>query len=123
MAGNFRSVAAAAASISRQTIYNWVDVHPEFKELIELAEAHGEMIHVGRIQRGDQNWQSSAWFLERARAQRWAKRDYVEPEDDDEKDKVIDVDGFTVVIKAGSKPSDLAAAIPPNAENGRKKTH
>lgn len=118
--GNYKSVAAAAVGINPDTLARWKDKHPAFDTALEMAEAQAEIFHVGRAGAGVMNWQSSAWWLERARPSRWSKRDMVEIEDEPERDKVIDVDGFKIVIKPGSTADDLADALPPPVQPCKK---
>jgi anti-sigma28 factor (negative regulator of flagellin synthesis) len=73
--GNYKATAAQSVGISRDTLNEWEHRYPEFSDAIKKAEAKGEIYHVGRIRRGQEQWQSSAWFLERKYPDRWGKRE------------------------------------------------
>lgn len=62
--------ACQAANISRRTYYRWMEQIPEFKELVNAAEADIEAECATDIKRSD-DWRAKAWFLERRFPQRW----------------------------------------------------
>lgn len=66
--------------ITYATLKNWRHWAQEGKEPwcaffadLKKHEAEGDLFHLRRIRRGEQNWQSSAWWLERRRP-RWRMR-------------------------------------------------
>lgn len=89
-AGNYRSVACAAAGISRATLVNWERLgaegkapYADFLAELQSAEARFEIKIVGELRNavkgipGESSadlWQSKAWLLERRFASRWCAR-------------------------------------------------
>lgn len=74
-AGNFVSTAAALGRVSRATVYQWRVDDPEFAESYRVAIAESENAHVANITTAAiDNWQASAWFLERRAHRQWAKK-------------------------------------------------
>jgi hypothetical protein len=88
--GNYRTVAAAAAGVHRNTLTNWEKWGTEGKEpyvdfmcALQKAEADAEISLLAEIksaqagltgERGADLWQSKAWILERRFASRWCAR-------------------------------------------------
>ena len=82
------NVAAAAAGVSRATLYRWLGrEEPQFAELrarVAEARAQGELALVLQIVRESRTrWQSAAWLLERIAPERYG-RPGDRPADDDE---------------------------------------
>lgn len=85
-AGNYMEVAAAAAGISKVTLYAWLregERFPEtelgkFKQRVDqaMAEAEVESLEViARAARDDsRNWTAEAWRLERMHPERYGRR-------------------------------------------------
>jgi len=96
-AGAFIETAAAAAGISKVTLYAWLRAgeskkHPgstkelrAWKQLLDEAEATAEARALQGITKagGSGIWQAHAWFLERKYPQRWRQRNTVIPETPD----------------------------------------
>ncbi|MHA2062960.1 MAG: helix-turn-helix domain-containing protein [Candidatus Thorarchaeota archaeon] len=79
--GNYDTVAAQAAGISRPTFYRYIrrgkaeksGIYYDFYEAVESAKARGEVNLLKTIKTASQRtWQAAAWMLERSRPQRWA---------------------------------------------------
>ena len=72
--GNTIETSCTLAGIHVDTLYAWCSQgeagkssrHHEFSEAIKKARASAEAHHIQRIYQGERNWQSSAWWLERA---------------------------------------------------------
>ncbi len=89
-AGNYRSTAAAAAGVHRNTLINWEkrgeageEPYAGFLCALQSAEARSEMALLAEIRgaqgavagvQGADPWQSKAWMLERRFASRWCAR-------------------------------------------------
>lgn len=91
-AGNYRSTAAAAAGVHRNTLTNWEKWGEEGKEpyagflcALQKAEAKAEMDLLAAVRNaqpavtgpggnGADLWQTKAWILERRFATRWCAR-------------------------------------------------
>ena len=84
--GNYDETAALAAGISARTLRGWLQrgresAHPDDEPYRRLrtrtdeARAKGEAAHVARVSRAaaEGDWKASAWFLERAYPERWAR--------------------------------------------------
>lgn len=84
--GSYIEVAAAAAGIARRTYYLWMErgdpagsepanaPYRAFRGRVEQALAEGEARNVAVIaSAANDNWQASAWLLERRHPQRWAR--------------------------------------------------
>lgn len=121
-AGNYRSTAAAAAGIHRNTLGNWERwgeegkaPYADFIVAMQQAEAKGEMQLLAEIRSGADCWQSRAWMLERRFASRWCAR---------VKQQVAEnVDALTSKLKADPelhrKVLDVIAAEEPAAGTGQ----
>ena len=79
--GNYDSVAANAAGISRQTFYRYIrkgkedreGIYYDFYQAVEQAKAEGEVALLKTVKAASQRtWQAAAWMLERSRPDRWA---------------------------------------------------
>lgn len=129
-AGNYRSTAAAAAGIHRNTLGNWEKwgeegkaPYADFLVAMQQAEAKGEMQLLAEIRdarpgvpgvSGADVWQAKAWMLERRFATRWCAR---------VKQQVAEnVDALTSKLKADPelhrKVLDVIAAEEPAAGTG-----
>lgn len=74
--GNTKRVAHLSAGVASSTFYEWVERYPEFADAVEKAEAEAESLHVVNIRtHSADNWQASAWWLERRRHDDWRKRE------------------------------------------------
>ncbi len=72
--GNTLRVAALTNGISYQTLNEWRKEYPDFSEAVEKAEGEAEALHVVNIRtHSADNWQASAWWLERRRHGDWRK--------------------------------------------------
>src|SRR5687767_5204258 len=87
--GNYRETAAAAAGISKVTLYNWIargeehanaEVVParerpyvEFLNALERAEAIGEMTLLAGASAGKYGWQAKMTVLERRWPTKWGR--------------------------------------------------
>lgn len=93
-AGNYMETAAAAAGISKDTLYNWLrrgarykageedyniekyQKYAEFKDKVEQAQAEAEIRDVMIISKAAQeSWQAAAWRLERKFPDKWGKKE------------------------------------------------
>lgn len=88
--GNYRSTAAAAAGIHRNTLMNWErwgeegrEPYVDFLTAMQAAEARAEMALVDEIRnaqpavtggRGADMWAARAWILERRYGAKWSSR-------------------------------------------------
>jgi len=85
--GAYIETAAAAAGISKDTLYRWLKrgakeksgIYREFSDAIEKADAVAELYILQQLQQlGDKAWQAHAWRLERRWPERWGQRYKVE---------------------------------------------
>ena len=86
--GNTYEAAAAAAGIWPATIFNWkkwgerakTGKYFDFLEEVKRAELEAERLFVEAIAKAAFNgtWQAAAWFLERRRAEGWARKDHLD---------------------------------------------
>lgn len=72
--------ACKIVGITNPTYHNWVKLgragkkpYADFLEATEEASAAAEGDALAKIRKGEDNWQASAWFLERRFRQRWAR--------------------------------------------------
>jgi len=88
-AGAYIETAAAAAGISKQTLYNWLrraaaedEEDPSFAKFaaaVEEAQALAEVRDIALIGKAaESQWQAAAWRLERKSPERWSRKDRVE---------------------------------------------
>jgi hypothetical protein len=76
--GNTRRAAAAAAEVSKDTFYRWLE-DATFCDAVEKAEADAELRFLGVIAKAAPiRWQAAAWWLERRRHEEYGRRDRVE---------------------------------------------
>jgi hypothetical protein len=89
-AGNYDAVAARACGVAPRTFREWQQrgrsdraADEPYRRLlarVEQARAEGEAVHVARIAKAaEQDWRASAWYLERAFPERWARPQLREP--------------------------------------------
>ncbi len=81
--GNYPSVAAGSCGIGRSTFFRWMaqgeaepdSAYRDFRDAVKDAadEAESAMVDVIRLASVD-SWQAAAWWLERTRHQRYARR-------------------------------------------------
>ena len=83
-AGNYVETAAAAAGISKDTLYAWLRLGArqqtglarEFSDAMVKATAEAEALALTRISAAArEQWQAAAWMLERKHPDRWGRRD------------------------------------------------
>ena len=79
-AGNYVEVSCEAAGISKTQFYVWLKrkekLYTDFADAVKKAEKKAEIRNVVVIQKAAvDNWQASAWFLERKHAERWGRKD------------------------------------------------
>lgn len=77
--GNTRRAAIAAAEVSVQTFYNWLE-DLTFLDAVQKAEAEAEQRFLGQVARAAAGgtWQAAAWWLERRMPADFALRSKVE---------------------------------------------
>lgn len=83
-AGNYVETAAAAAGISKETLYKWLRRGArskggpcrDFADAVAVAQAQAEARDVALIARAaESQWQAAAWRLERRLPARWSRRE------------------------------------------------
>lgn len=84
--GNYIETAAAAAGISKQTLYSWLKAGAreedplavEFLDAYKKAEAEAEAANVNMIRTwARKDWKAAAWMLERKNPDKWGRRDRI----------------------------------------------
>lgn len=84
-AGAYIETAAAAAGISKQTLYNWLrraadenerdPIFAKFAAAVEEAQALAEVRDIALIGKAaETQWQAAAWRLERKSPERWGRK-------------------------------------------------
>jgi transposase-like protein len=84
-AGAYVETAAAAAGISKQTLYNWLrravdenerdPIFAKFAAAVEEAQALAEVRDIALIGKAaETQWQAAAWRLERKSPERWGRK-------------------------------------------------
>lgn len=114
--GSYIETAAAKAGISKTTLYDWLKKgarakdengeyeegllpYVEFSNAIEKAMAAGEQNHVDNIARhAKENWQASAWMLERKFPERWGKKAIMRLEDPDKPSGAFTEESFNAIL-------------------------
>jgi hypothetical protein len=76
--GNMRRAVAAANGIDKDTITEWMHVHPEFSVQVRQAEAKPEYRCVIKIMLAQPGWQAAAWWLERKWHMDWGRRERID---------------------------------------------
>lgn len=87
-AGNYMQTAARLCGVDPVTIWRWMQraetqkTGPlrDFYDAVIKAGAYAEAHALLKVRRGDRNWQSSAWYLERRFPGRFGRREYFEIE-------------------------------------------
>jgi Homeodomain-like domain len=76
------SKAADFVGISYRTLCRWMKrtdpPYDIFCHALKQAKAAVQLKMVGEIQKGVQNWQSRAWYLERSDPKNWGRKDKLE---------------------------------------------
>ena len=62
--GLLQKDAQVLAGISKSTFHQWEKDHSDFSDALIAAKTRGKAHHIKKIKKADQ-WQSSAWYLER----------------------------------------------------------
>lgn len=84
--GNYNTVVCQYLGIHESTWYKWLQegrdakrgIKKEFFDTIKKAESHAEIRNVQVIQNAtNENWQASAWYLERKFHDRWGRKDHI----------------------------------------------
>ncbi len=121
-AGNYIETAAAYAGVDKKTLYTWMklgndcksgkNVHAQFLHAVEKALADAEVRDVTIIGKAaEENWQASAWRLERKFPDRWGRKDTHKLTDDLSKlsdDELIKRAAAVLggVVSAGDEPAE-----------------
>lgn len=83
-AGNYVETAAAAAGISKNTLYDWLKrgakepqtIYGEFSDAVQKALAQSEIDDLRRLEEHSaDHWQAVAWRLERRFPEKWGRKD------------------------------------------------
>lgn len=83
-AGSYIEAAAAAAGISKPTVYDWLKrgakepgtIFEEFSNAVKKGLAEGEMRLIALVSTAAQkHWVAAAWMLERKFNERWGRRE------------------------------------------------
>lgn len=71
-----QKMACAAAGIGHTTFHEWMNTRPEFRELVQNAEAVAAVGWLAVIEQAAQSgtWQAAAWKLERRYPQDFGRR-------------------------------------------------
>lgn len=76
--GNTRRASAAAAGISHELFYRWLD-DVTFVDAVTKAEADAELRFLGQVaQAARTSWQAATWWLERRRGEDYRQRSVVD---------------------------------------------
>jgi hypothetical protein len=88
------SKAADFVGISYRTLCRWMKrtdpPYDVFCHDLKQAKAAVQLRMVGEIQKGVQNWQARAWYLERSDPKNWGRQDRLEVKDKRPPDKLSD---------------------------------
>jgi len=77
--GNTRRASAAAAEVSKDTFYRWLDGDATFRDAVEKAEADAELRFIGVIAKAAPvSWQAAAWWLERRHSEDYGRHERVD---------------------------------------------
>ena len=75
--GNTRRASAAAAGISHETFYQWMN-DLTFSDAVVKAEADAELRFLGQVATAAKvSWQAAAWWLERRKHEDYRRMDGV----------------------------------------------
>lgn len=80
--GGSRNTAADYVGIGRTTLHDHIDRGGSFSEQVKRAEASGQLKHLKKVGGADQ-WQASAWMLERKWPDEFGRKDRHEEQTDD----------------------------------------
>lgn len=80
--GGSRNMAADYVGIGRTTLHDHIDRDEAFSEQVKRAEASGQLKHLKKVGGADQ-WQASAWMLERKWPDEFGRKDRHEEQTDD----------------------------------------
>ena len=96
--GAYTSEACDACEISEDNIYEWLNKgnrdekagkhthYCQFAKAYKKAKAEARLFHIKNIRdHSKDNWQASAWYLERTAAKDWGRKVYAELSGDKEK--------------------------------------
>lgn len=75
--GGSRNIAADYVGIAQGTLHDCIKRDAAFSERIKGAEAKGQIRHIKKVSESEQ-WQASAWMLERKWADEFGRRDKTE---------------------------------------------
>lgn len=76
--GHTRRAASQLAGINHTTLYAWIAADPTFSNAVSLAEAKAEEYYLDCIrQAAREDWRAGAWYMERRRAEDYARKDTV----------------------------------------------
>ena len=87
VAGNYVETAAAAAGISKNTLYDWLKrgaadssgIYKEFSDAINKAVATSEIAELEKLERHSrETWQAAAWRLERRFPDKWGRKEKIQ---------------------------------------------
>lgn len=120
-AGAYIETAAAAAGISKQTLYNWLrraadedEKDPRFAAFaaeVEKSQALAEVRDIALIGKAaETQWQAAAWRLERKSPERWGRKDRMEHLGPDGGPLKIEVDASALVARIAALSAEGAAA-------------
>ncbi|MBM4438690.1 MAG: helix-turn-helix domain-containing protein [Actinobacteria bacterium] len=110
--GHSRNAAAAAAGLSKTTLYAWLHDDPLLEPEMRKAEADAERMLVERITEAADNgvWQAAAWLLERKWPEDYGARTRVTGTLD-ATHAIVGPDGGPVLIQALPARERLAGRI------------
>lgn len=80
--GGSRNVAADYVGIGQATLHDVIARDEKFSERVKKAEASGQLKHLKKIEMAEQ-WQASAWMLERKWPDEYGRKDRTEQPADD----------------------------------------
>jgi len=75
--GGSRNVAADYVGIAQGTLHDCIKRNADFSERVKNAEAKGQIRHLKKVSESDQ-WQASAWMLERKWPNEFGRRERLE---------------------------------------------
>ena len=118
-AGNYIETAAAAAGITKETLYDWLrrgaaetfGPHRQFSDAVQEAQAAAETDMVRLVATAaKEQWQAAAWHLERKFPDRWGRRTEVtvDVKKDAAESTSAMIAGFFGTAEAGSDASEPA---------------
>lgn len=120
--GNYIETAAAHAGISKDTLYRWLKLgarynkppYREFSDAVQKALADAEARDVAIIyEAAKEQWQASAWRLERKFPARWGRRDRM-PVSEEEIDRAIETELARVAVTRKEADAGEVAVVSAN---------